>query len=381
MNKVIDIAIIGAGASGLMLGALLQNKNVTLFDGYSKAAAKVLISGGGKCNLTNEWVESTHYLGNPYFVDEVLRQFDQHDLLKWFHERGFDPLIRGNRQYFCTKSSSEVVDILKRENRDNTLLLHHKVIDVAKENKHFLIQTKEKSYKAKHVVIASGGLSFSILGAGDIGYRIAQSFGHEIIRTSPALVGFTVQKEQFFFKSLSGMSTEVEIKVGKQSCLGALLFTHKGISGPAVLDASLYWDRGYIEIDFLPGWFPQEHERSQKNISTLLPLPKRVSRAFLEEYDIPDVPLGKLKVTQKERLYHLKHYSFAPAGTFGYGKAEVTKGGVDTDEIDSKSMMSKNHPNLYFIGEVLDVTGRLGGYNHQWAFSTAYVAASALQKS
>ncbi len=378
MNEEIDIAIIGAGASGLMIGSLLREKRAVIFEGNANVGAKILISGGGKCNITNEWVESEHYLGNPYFVDEVLKTFDQHDLLGWLQKQGLEPVLRKNRQYFCSKSANQLLDILKKKSRKHTLLANQKVKDIVKRGDYFYIQTVKKSYKAKKVVIASGGLSFSLLGADNIGYRVAESVGHHIVHTAPALVGFTVQREQFFFKSLSGVSMEVEIKVGDQSCLGALLFAHKGISGPAVLDASLYWEKGKIEIDFLPGWYPQEHQDSNKILSTLLPMPKRVSKAFLEHLEMSDLPMSQLKVVEREKLFGLKKYTFAPAGTFGYSKAEVTKGGVDTDEIDSKTMMSKKCDGLYFAGEVIDVTGRLGGYNLQWAFSSASVCAKAL---
>ncbi len=378
MNEEIEIAIIGAGASGLMAGSLLDKKRAVIFEGNSKVGAKILVSGGGKCNITNEWVEPVHYLGNPYFVSEVLKEFDQYDLLEWLRERGLEPVLRKNRQYFCPQSASQILDILKRESRKQSLILNNKIEAVVKRGDYFYIKTKKQSYKAKKVVIASGGLSFSLLGADDIGYRVAESVGHSIVRTAPALVGFTVQKEQFFFKSLSGISTEVEIRVGDHSCLGSLLFAHKGISGPAVLDASLYWEKGKIEIDFLPGWFPGEHQESKKLVSSLLPMSKRISKAFLEHLEIEDCPMNQMKMIEKEKLSEMKRYTFAPAGTFGYSKAEVTKGGVNTDEIDSKTMMSKKCEGLYFAGEVVDVTGRLGGYNFQWAFSSAAVCAKAL---
>jgi len=379
-TEIIDIAIIGAGASGLMLGSLMDKKRVVIFDGNIKAGAKLLVSGGGKCNITNEWVESTHYIGNPHFINEILRQFDQYSLLEWIRERGLDPITKGNRQYFCPKSSSQLLDIFKRENSKNLLYLNQKVLDITKKNLLFQIVTADKTYQAQKVVIATGGLSFSILGADNLGYRVAEGFGHTITPLAPALVGFTLQKEQFFFKKLSGISTDVEIRVGDQSCLGSLLFTHKGISGPAVLDASLYWERGQIEIDFMPGWNLEENYRSPRSISSLLPLPKRLSKALLEHYNIPDLPINKLRVEDREKIIGLKSYRFAPAGTFGYGKAEVTKGGIKVDEIDSRSMVSRKCKDLYFLGEVLDITGRLGGYNLQWAFSTAYVCALGLQK-
>jgi predicted Rossmann fold flavoprotein len=206
------------------------------------------------------------------------------------------------------------------------------------------------------------------------------SFGHTIIATAPALVGFTVQKEQFFFKELSGVSTEVIISVGKEKCRGGLLFAHKGISGPAVLDASLFWKKGKISIDFLPSFSWKSIEGSKKQISSLLPLPKRVSKAFLLQLHLEDKAYDTLSEKEKKSLETLSAYSFAPAGSFGYSKAEVTRGGVFTDEVDAVTMMSDKEEGLYFIGEVLDVTGKLGGYNFQWAFSSAYACAKYIRK-
>jgi len=380
MNEEVEVAIIGAGASGLMVASLVKGRDVALFEGNSKAGAKILISGGGHCNITNAWVEARHYLGNPYFVEEVLKVFDQHDLLLWLEEHGLVPVLRKERQYFCPKSASQMLAILKKESRKSRIFLSRKVIEVTKEEGYFLLRTDKGSCRAQKLVVASGGLSFPLLGADDIGYRVAESFGHRIVQRAPALVGMTLQKEQFFFKSLSGISTEVEIRVGGQRCAGSLLFAHRGISGPAVLDASLYWEKGKISIDFLPGWSLRDHQASKKLVSTLLPVPKRVGKAFLEHLEVEDRPFNQLGAVEREKLSTLKSYTFAPAGTFGYGKAEVTKGGVDTNEIDSKTMMSKKCDGLYFVGEVLDVTGRLGGYNLQWAFSSAYVCARALEE-
>ena len=378
MKETIETAIIGAGASGLMIASLLGKGKAVLFEGNSRPGAKIAVSGGGKCNITNEKVEAKHYRGNPYFVNKVLKAFDQHDLLVWLRDRGLKPVLRKNRQYFCPQSASQLLEIFQRENQKQSLFLNEKVESVTQEGGLFLVQTARRQYRAKNVVVASGGLSFPSLGASDIGYRVATRFGHTVVSTAPALVGFTLQKEQFFFKALSGISTEVEITVGDQRCRASLLFAHKGISGPAVLDASLYWERGRIEIDFLPGWHLQEHLHSRKLLSSLLPMPKRLSKAFLEHLRLPDRPVNQLGAAEREKLLGLKRYTFAPAGTFGYSKAEVTRGGVDTNEIDSKTMMSKKCRGLYFVGEVLDVTGRLGGYNFQWAFSSAYVCAGAL---
>ncbi|MCF6206600.1 MAG: NAD(P)/FAD-dependent oxidoreductase, partial [Sulfurovum sp.] len=191
---------------------------------------------------------------------------------------------------------------------------------------------------------------------------------------------FTVQKEQFFFKDLSGTSTDVVITVGDQRCEGSLLFAHKGISGPVVLDASLYWEKGKIEIDFLPGFDWSVFKRSKKKISSLLPLPKRVTKAFLLQLNIEDQVGCAVSSETMKALQVLNRYTFAPAGTFGYAKAEVTRGGVATDEVDVLTMESKKQRGLFFIGEVLDVTGQLGGYNFQWAFSSAYVCAKRLKR-
>jgi len=380
MNREIEIAIVGAGASGLMTGAMLGAKDVVIFEGNSKAGAKILVSGGGKCNVTNERVTPDHYLGDPDFVSAVLERFDQHAMLKWLKKRGLVPVMRKNGHYFCPQSASELLDILKRENSKHTTLLHEKIAHIEKKEGLFYLHGEKKSFRAKNVVIASGGLSFTLLGADEIGYTVAQSFGHTIKRTAPALVGLTLQKEQFFFKELSGVSTEVNITVGEQICSGALLFAHKGISGPAVLDASLYWEKGSITIDFLPGWSLREFLGSKKQLSTILPMPKRLSKAFLEHLDIPDRVVDQLTKEEVARILGLKQYSFAPAGTFGYSKAEVTKGGISTDEIDRDTMMSQKCEGLYFVGEVVDVTGRVGGYNFQWAWSSAYCCAEALSK-
>jgi len=222
-------------------------------------------------------------------------------------------------------------------------------------------------------------LSFPKIGASSIGYDIARSFGHSIETLSSGLVGLTVQPEQFFFKSLSGIAIDVKITVNNKEINGALLFAHKGISGPAVLDASLYWNKGKITIDFLPTLSIDSLKSSKKHISKILSLPSRVAKTFLETLNIEDKASNKLSFEEWKKITLLKNYSFAPAGTFGYSKAEVTKGGVSTDEVDASSMMSKKVENLYFLGEVLDVTGELGGYNFQWAFSTAFVCAKGIK--
>jgi len=374
------IIIIGGGASALMLASLLPKNSVTLLESNAKLGAKILVSGGGKCNITNTQMGTEYYLSDTDFVAPSLKAFSEKSLLRWLERQRLEPVLRKETQYFCRDSAKELLDIFKKESKKQNIMLNEKVLSVSKREDSFYVKTVKKTYSASIVVVASGGLSFPKLGASEIGYEIAKSFGHSIVKTAPALVGFTVQKEQFFFKALSGVSTEVSIKVGEHVCNGALLFAHKGLSGPAVLDASLYWEKGKMEIDFLPHFSWKSVHGSKKNICSLLPLPKRVSKAFLVQLGLEDKPCNTLTKEELDSLTTLSHYAFAPAGTFGYSKAEVTKGGVSTLEVDATTMMSKKEEKLYFLGEVLDVTGRLGGYNFQWAFSSAYSCAKSIQR-
>jgi len=376
-NKII---IIGGGASALMLASLLPKNSATIIESNAKLGAKILVSGGGKCNITNELMGTQYFLGDKTFVQPALKSFSERALLRWLERQNLMPVLRKETQYFCKDSAKELLDILLKESKKQKVFVNEKVLDVSKRDEVFYVKTDKRTLTADAVVVASGGLSFPKLGASGIGYDIAEHFRHSIVKTAPGLVGFTVQKDQFFFKELSGVSTEVVIKIGETLCKGGLLFAHKGISGPAVLDASLYWEKGKIEVDFLPNFSWESLKKSKKQLSSLLPMPKRVTKAFLVQLKIDD-KIGT-KITEDELLLlrTLNHYSFAPAGTFGYSKAEVTKGGVNTDEVDALTMMSKKVEGLCFTGEVLDVTGRLGGYNFQWAFSSAYSCAKFLTR-
>lgn len=371
-NKII---IIGGGASALMLASLLPKNTATIIESNPKTGAKILVSGGGKCNITNTRMGTEYFLGDESFIKQPLKQFNEKALLRWLERQNLYPVIRKETQYFCKDSAKELLEIFLKESKKQTLYTSEQVLEVTKHDGVFYVKTNKKTHTAKAVVVASGGLSYPKIGASSIGYDIAESFGHTVVKTAPALVGFTVQKEQFFFKELSGVSTDVKIHVGDNVCEGALLFAHKGMSGPAVLDASLYWEKGKIEIDFLPNFSWKSVRGSKKQISSLLPMPKRITKAFLLQFKIEDKPFHQLVPQELEILQTLSNYSLAPAGTFGYAKAEVTKGGVETSEVDSSTMMSKKVDGLYFIGEVLNVTGRLGGYNFQWAFSSAYSCA------
>ena len=381
MNRTVDTIIIGGGASGLFLATLLNEKKhkLLILEHNEKVASKMLISGGGKCNITNEKVTSYNYLGDDKFIHNTLKCFTQHQLLSWCKAHGVVPEIRQRGQYFCKTSAREIVNVLSKNLSSEQFALNCKVTRVEKRDEGFELFTTKGTFYAKKVVIASGGLSFPKIGATSIGYDIATSFGHTVKKLSAGLVGLTVQPKQFFFKSLAGISTNVEITVGSKVIEGALLFAHKGISGPAVLDASLYWDRGTISVNFLPDINIKLIRNSKRKISNLLGIPSRLSKVLLSELNLEDKVAKEMSSQEWNLLLLLQNYTFAPAGSFGYSKAEVTKGGVSTDEIEVGSMMSKKVKNLYFVGEVLDVTGELGGYNFQWAFSSAYVCAKAIE--
>ena len=342
-----DIAIIGAGASGLMAASVLTNQKVALIDGNGKIAEKIKISGGAKCNITNKYLDESYYDGSSKLLQNTFKQFNNHDLLSFCNKNKLFPkinekIVKGT--YFCN-NSSDVIDMFSKLTTHIKKYMNTKVISVDFCNDIFVIKTDNQIIEAKKLIVASGGLSYASLGASDIGYIIAKKFNHTITRLDPALVGFTVQPSESWFKDLSGLSVDAEITVGDKKLEGKFLFAHKGCSGPVVLSSSLYWKKGSLQVNFLP------HKDSY--------LPKRVRQKI------------------KELGIDPKNYIFAPAGNFGYTKAEVTRGGVSTDEIN-ENFESIKQKGLYFIGEVLDVTGELGGYNFQWAFSSAFVCAKSL---
>ena len=338
-----DVVIIGAGASGLMTASQLKNKKICIIDKNKKIGEKIKISGGSKCNITNKYLDENFYLGDKDFIKNTFKNFNNQDLLKFLNKNKVYPtiiekIVKGT--YFCSKGQ-DVIDMFKRLTSFYTFEMNTEVIDVKYTN-HFEISTKKGIIKSKIVIVASGGLSYQTLGATDIGFKIAKKFRHNIIKLNPALVGFTVQKDQFWFKELSGLSLDVKITINDKTLSGSMLFTHKGCSGPVILSTSLYWQKGSFSIDFAP----------TKNSY----LPKRFKQAI------------------KNLEIDIHNYQISPAGNFGYTKAEVTKGGIDTTEL-TNNFESRLQNNLYFIGEIIDVTGELGGYNFQWAFSSAIACA------
>ena len=352
-------------------------KKICIIDANEKVGSKIKVSGGGKCNITNGYVSFNNYLGDNKLVKEVLNSFSKDDLLRFLNKNTVFPklnpkIVKGT--YFCNSSSDAIQMFLKLVTHVKKYL-NTRVLDVD-FNDNFTIKTNKQNIQAKKVVVASGGLSYPKLNATSIAYDIAQKFGHSITKLNPALVGFTVQKEQFWFKNLSGVSTYVNIFVEGKKVEGSLLFAHKGCSGPAILTTSLYWNKGKVAIDFLPNENIENYFKSNKNITTALPFAKRFTQEFLASIDLKDKQISKLTNEDKNKLRLLKYYEFSPAGNFGYSKAEVTKGGIQTKELSNFESIKQNE--LYFIGECLNVTGELGGFNFQFAFSSAVKCAKNL---
>ena len=392
--------IIGAGAAGLFLAANLRGKSVVLLEKNATPGKKILASGGGRCNVTNRRIDASNYLGDADFVKNILKNLDFKDVLKFFGELKFNE--QKQNQFFCESGAKDVLGVLlKRARQSGAQIFCGVCVKSARkiftdENGQILEKLKSEQteffevltengdkFYAKNLVVASGGLSYKSLGASSIGYEIAQSFGISVTTPAPALVGFTVQKDEFWFKNLSGVCFPAEISVvcasknavnrelkTPRKFAGDILFTHKGISGPAVLNASLFWQKGLIAINFCPNFNIETAQKSVKQLSTVLPLPRRFTLEFLRAAGLSDKPYCEYKADEAAKISRLFAYEFAPAGTFGFERAEVTKGGVDTDALDA-NCGSGDTRGLYFIGEVLNVTGMLGGYNLHFAFACA----------
>ena len=378
--KIYDVLILGGGASGLMCGAhLSKDLDVAIVEVNEKVAKKLKISGGGKCNITNTEVSERNFDGDEDLVEYALSVFSRDKLLDFLNENALEPVIRKGRYYFCKDSADEIIDILKTKSKHCKTLLNHEILKLEKKDKLFELKTSKGVIKAKKVVVATGGKSFKTLGASDIGLRIAKDFGLQVKEFTPALVGLTLQPEQSWMKELSGLSCYVHISVADKILKEDMLFAHKGISGPAILSTSLYWQKGNISIDFLPNENILELvSGSKKQVSSLLNLPKRLSKAILNAVDVEDKECKKLTKDDILKLKKIHSYEFAPAGNFGFTKAEVCRGGVLSCELNRYTLESLDIEGLHFIGEVVDVTGELGGYNFQWAFSSGILCSKSL---
>lgn len=393
-----DAVIIGAGASGLMcaLTAGDRSRKVLVIDHANKIGKKILISGGGRCNYTNMYAEPANYLSkNPHFCKSALARYTQWDFQALVDKHQIPWHEKTLGQLFCNQQSSDIVEMLVEECRKSgvtirlkTALHHVKPLD---DSDGFLLDTTLGDVRCTSLVVATGGLSFPTMGASGLGYELAEQFGHHLIERMPGLVPFTMDKQWLaHFIELSGVSADVIASCNGQSFRENVLFTHRGLSGPAILQISSYWRPGSkVCINWLPGisieeWF-NELRGSKPRAEIRSPLSdqltKRLATALctygvLQQLtDSGRKPINQFSATELQRLAEcLESWVFTPAGTEGYKKAEVTLGGVATDNISSKTFESQNHPGLYFIGEVLDVTGHLGGFNFQWAWASGYCA-------
>lgn len=395
MSQYSENIIIGAGAAGLFCAAQLakRNKSVTVLDNGKKIGRKILMSGGGFCNFTNLDVTSAHYLSqNPHFVKSALARYTNWDFISLVAEYGIAYHEKELGQLFCDDGAEKIVEMLKAEcdKYGVNIGLRNEVSQVQRvkndEKVRFILQVNAMQWQCKNLIIATGGLSMPGLGATPFGYQIAEQFGIPVIAPRASLVPFTYRETDKFFTALSGISLPVTITATNgKSFHNQLLFTHRGISGPAVLQISNYWQPNEsVEIDLLPSHnledeLNQAKQQSPKQIlKTVLVrlLPKKLVELWIEQGLIQDEVMANLsKVRIKNLVDFVHHWQFTPNGTEGYRTAEVTLGGVDTNAISSKTMESQQVSGLYFIGEVQDVTGWLGGYNFQWAWSSAYACA------
>ncbi|EWH05013.1 MULTISPECIES: NAD(P)/FAD-dependent oxidoreductase [Pseudoalteromonas] len=387
----VDVIVIGAGAAGLMCAAQAgyRGRAVTVLDMGKKPGRKILISGGGRCNFTNENASPDNYLcTNPHFVKSCLSRYTQHDFIELVDRHGLAYHHKTLGQLFCDNSAQDIVDILLTECEwaGVNIALRNEVLSVTKTDAGYEVITEQDTYQCESLVVASGGLTMPKLGASPIGYKIAEQFGLTVLPTMAALVPFTLhQHDKDRFDGLSGISIPcvVTSEDGTQFKEN-ILFTHRGLSGPAILQISSFWRAGQsVYINLLPAidlkqqleeWRQSQGQKSLKNTLATI-LPKRFVEMLHDTKAIPDCNVNQLTHTQIDALHdYIHNWQIKPNGTEGYRTAEVTLGGVDTDELSSKTFEAKKAPGLYFIGEVTDVTGWLGGYNFQYAWSCGFAA-------
>ena len=389
MTQKYDVIIIGAGAAGLMsaIEAGKRGRKVLLVDHSKKIGEKIRISGGGRCNFTNVNTHPSKFISNnPKFIISALNQYTQNDFIKLVKKHNIKFHEKKLGQLFCDESAQQIIDMLLLECQMANVTLKKEVIitNINKKDGQYFIAVNSDKYFCDSLIIATGGLSVPKIGASKFGYEIAKKFNLNIVEPLPALVPLTFsEKILSTCKELSGLSLEAIISFNKTFFEEGMLFTHRGLSGPSILQISSYWKLGSdIKINLSP---KQDVFKLLKNKKILNPrqninfliseiLPKRLANIICKENDAS----GNICELSNKLLKHLgdsiNSWSISPTGSEGYRTAEVTLGGVDTDEISSKTMMSLKNPGLFFIGEVVDVTGHLGGYNFQWAWSSGFVA-------
>ncbi|MBD9518045.1 NAD(P)/FAD-dependent oxidoreductase [Pseudomonas sp. PDM22] len=388
-----QVIIIGAGAAGLMcaMSAAARGRQVLLIDHANKAGKKILMSGGGRCNFTNMYCEPVNFLSqNPHFCKSALARFTQWDFIALVAKHGVPYHEKKLGQLFCDNKSSDILGLLldECEQAGVDLRLDTSVSEIARlDEGGYQLQTSLGLVRCESLVIATGGLSIPTLGATGFGYQVARQFGHSVLPTRAGLVPFTITDPQLkaLCTELSGTSVEdCRVSCNGQSFVENILFTHRGLSGPAILQISSYWQPGdTISIDLLPRidlpvWLvEQQRERPNSELKTLLGelFTKKMAGLLAEQWFVSRPMKQYTPAELKAIAERLGDWQLVPAGTEGYRTAEVTLGGVDTREVSSKTLESLKSPGLYFVGEVLDVTGHLGGFNFQWAWASGYAAA------
>jgi len=388
-TQKVDVLIIGAGAAGMMcaIEAGKRGRKTWVIDHAKKLAEKIRISGGGRCNFTNMDITAKNYLSeNPHFCKSALKRYTNWDFISLISEYGITYHERDHGQLFCDDSAQQIIDMLEKECKKANvdIRLNTKVEGVSTRDGGFLVMSNEHEIECEHLVIATGGLSIPKIGASNFGLKQAEVMGLNVIHPRPALVPFTFDQDtRDKLAGFQGIALEAVIKLGKTEFREALLFTHKGISGPAVLQISSFWTPGQeVQINLAPDTDvfellkkakqDQPKQEAQTVIATILP--KRLAQRLSEQADCK----GKLADQPDKKLHALaasiNDWHLLPSGTEGYRTAEVMRGGVDTNELSSKTFEAKKVPGLYFVGEVIDVTGHLGGFNFQWAWASGYCA-------
>jgi len=384
-----DVIIIGAGAAGMMsaIEAGKRGRKVLLVDHYKKIGEKIRISGGGRCNFTNINTNPNKFLSqNPKFVRSALSQYAQNDFINLINKYEIKFHEKKLGQLFCDHSAQQIVEMLLKECvlANVTILKEFIITNIEKDNDQYLVSTETGQYSSESLIIATGGLSVPKIGATSFGYEIAKKFDHNIIETLPALVPLTFNEKILeICKELTGLSVEAIVSLNKVLFQEGMLFTHRGLSGPSILQISSYWKLGdNIKVNLSPklNVYQLLEEKRKLNpkfdiiniVSEILP--KRLAQIICNENNVSGNISELSNKILKQLSENINSWLINPTGSEGYRTAEVTLGGVDTKELSSKTMMSNKHNNLFFIGEVVDVTGHLGGYNFQWAWSSGYVA-------
>ena len=389
MIEKFDVVIIGAGAAGMMcaIEAGKRGRKVLLVDHAKKIGEKIRISGGGRCNFTNINSNPNKFISsNPNFCISALKQYTQNDFIGLINRHHIKFHEKKLGQLFCDESSKQIIDMLLHECKISNVILKNEtpVLAVSKIDDKYHIKSEAREYLCESLVIATGGLSIPKIGATDFGYKIAKQFHINVIELEPGLVPLTFQDLLLNkCKNLAGLSLEAVVSFQKKSFEEGMLFTHRGLSGPSILQISSYWKLGKdIQINLAPTkdihMLLEERKLSnpKQDVTSIISefIPKRLALSLCEDLKvsgrIADLSKKIIEIVSKS----INQWKINPIGTEGYRTAEVTLGGVDTKELSSKTMMSNNNEGLYFIGEVVDVTGHLGGYNFQWAWSSGYVS-------